>query len=62
MKRKIFLEIESCGECPFCKEKRIYTADSWEHYYEFRCNITHNVIAEFENEPPVPDNCPILIK
>lgn len=43
-KTKIFLEIETCKECPFSVEERHWTSDSWEHAFDYYCKLTPNKV------------------
>ena len=64
---RIFIDIPHCGKCPFVRQERFYTEDSWEHAYDYFCTkqmrdgkplrVAHYI--EWEREmPEVPDSCP----
>lgn len=42
-KTKICMEIETCKECHFCIEERHWTSDSWEHVYDYFCELTPSI-------------------
>ena len=37
MGTKIVLDLESCKQCPFFKEERMYTEDSFEEPFDWFC-------------------------
>lgn len=59
----IILSIENCTSCPFCKQQRCYTEDSWEEAYDYICTKTNKEIAGYmewhDKMPAVPYWCPI---
>lgn len=65
---KIEIEIKTCQECPFFKEERYYTADSFEHAHDWFCKKKKNKkIAGYvswneEKDIPIPDWCPVKVK
>lgn len=64
---KITFEIRDCQDCPFCKEERMYTEDSWEHAFDYFCKKMNNkqiaTYVEWRREmPDVPDWCPCKVK
>lgn len=67
-KIKIQIEINSCKECPFFKEERMYTADSFEMAFNWFCKRDNNKkIAGYvewheEKKIKVPEWCPITVK
>lgn len=66
MPTSIHLSIENCLECPYCKSKRHWTADSWEHAEDYFCNLKNEkpiaTYIEWPSEmPEVPDWCPIRL-
>lgn len=70
---KITLDITSCKECPFFKEERIYTADSFERPFNWFCTKEEDVLGDptkiagyvewhEEQEIAIPNWCPIKTK
>lgn len=65
---KIELEIKNCKQCPFFKEERHYTSDSFEIVFDWFCKKKNNKkIAGYveysdENKMTIPEWCPILVK
>jgi hypothetical protein len=65
---KIIVDIKNCKQCPFFKEERHYTADSFEHAYNWFCKKENNKpIATYvewheDNKIEIPEWCPIQIK
>lgn len=61
----IKLEITSCKECPFLKQERHYTEDSWETAFNWFCKKVDNkkiqgyVEWHEEKDITVPEWCPI---
>lgn len=49
----VVLPINNCGECPHKAEKRYYTADSWEHVYQWFCTKTDRPKPEHSSHPNV---------
>lgn len=67
MPTTIHLSIKNCTECPYHKSKRHWTSDSWEHAYDYFCQINFNkpiaTYIEWPSEmPDVPDWCPLRVK
>lgn len=68
MSTTIKLKIKTCMECPFFKQERYYTSDSFENAYNWFCKKKHNKeIAGYvewheEEKVPIPDWCPIKTK
>ena len=68
----IQVEIKDCQDCPFCKEKRHWTPDPWEHAYNYYCSNVAKVNGDYKKiagyiewrheMPEVPDWCPIRVK
>jgi len=63
----IQMEIKDCQDCPHSIEERMYTADSWEHAYNYFCGKKKKKkiagYVEWRREmPPVPNWCPLLPK
>lgn len=62
----IKLEIDSCLDCPYLRESKIYTGDSFEDIQEWECAKAHgksiSKSVEWNCRPTVPDWCPILVK
>lgn len=62
---QIKLEIKTCKECPFFKEERLYTADSFELAHDWFCKKMNNKeIAGYvswyeEKKVRIPEWCPI---
>jgi hypothetical protein len=66
---KITLEIKTCADCPFCKQSRIYTGDSFELVYDWFCEKANQEgknkkIADCvgwyeEKDVEIPNWCPI---
>jgi hypothetical protein len=60
----IQLEIKTCKECPHFEEKRMYTADSFEHAMDWFCEkengkkIQGYVEWHEEKDVKIPDWCP----
>lgn len=65
-KKVATLELKHCSECPFLKQERYYTSDSWEHAYNWHCEKKNNKkIAGYvewndEKDIKIPDWCPLL--
>ena len=64
---KIELEIKSCQECPFFKDERMYTADSFENAFNWFCNKNKELrkiagYVELNDNPEIPEWCPCKIK
>lgn len=62
----IQFKIESCKECPFFEERRLYTSDSFENVFDWFCTKYEvKKIAgyvEWRDKPRIPDWCPIKVK
>lgn len=64
----IQLKISTCKDCPFFKEERYYTADSFEHAHNWFCKkkkdkkIAGYVEWHEESKIAVPNWCPIKVK
>jgi hypothetical protein len=60
----IQLEIKTCKECPHFEERRMYTADSFEHANDLFCEkengkkIQGYVEWHEEKDVKIPDWCP----
>lgn len=69
-KTTVTLKIKSCTECPFLKEERAYTADSFEMVFDLFCTKKKNKkIAGYvgwtkseQSSVKIPDWCPLLKK
>lgn len=67
-KTTALIEIENCQSCPFLKTERHYTADSFEHAFDWFCGKKSNKeIASYinwneEKHVEIPKWCPILKK
>lgn len=64
---KIIVEIKNCQDCPFVKETRHWTPDSWDHAFDYYCKKVETIngpktiaeYIEFPSEmPDVPSWCP----
>lgn len=61
----IKIEIKDCSGCPFMESKRVYTADSFEIPFEWKCTKANKVIAGFvehNDKIKIPDWCPCKIE
>ena len=62
---KIQIDIKDCSECPFWKEERVYTADSFEMVFTWMCKKAHNKIiskyVETFDKVAIPEWCPAKI-
>lgn len=63
---KIVLNIETCKGCPFFKEERFYTEDSFDLAYDWFCQKKSKKIAGYvswneDNSVKVPSWCPLLL-
>lgn len=66
---KIQLEIESCRDCPFFEQRRMYTSDSWEMAFDWFCKkLDGKKIAGYiekaseAKKVKIPEWCPIKIQ
>jgi len=62
---KIAIKIDKCSECPNFQSKRVYTADSFEMVFEWKCTPVNRVISQYVetfDKVPIPDWCPIKIE
>jgi len=63
---KIQIEIKKCSECPFFKEERVYTADSFEMPFDWFCKKARGKkiagYVEWHDKVKIPDWCPCAIK
>jgi len=59
---EIKIDIKNCSECPHFESERVYTADSFEMPFEWKCVKADNrVIAgyvEWHDKVKIPDWCP----
>ena len=65
VKKKICIELNNCMSCPYVKEQRHYTSDSFEMAFDYFCGQTEDkkIAGYIEREremPSVPDWCPLL--
>lgn len=62
---EIKIEIKKCSECPFFKEERVYTADSFEIPFDWFCKKAHGRkiagYVEWHDKIAIPDWCPCRI-
>jgi len=62
---KIYVDIDSCVDCPNFVSERMYTSDSFEVAFNWFCsaNGRKKKIAGYveREETPIPDWCPKLI-
>lgn len=64
---EIVLEIKTCKGCPYLKEERHYTADSFEIAIDWFCGKENNKkIAGYvewleEDDIKIPDWCPLIL-
>jgi hypothetical protein len=62
---KIQIDIKDCSECPFFKEERMYTADSFEMPFNWFCNKAHGRkiagYVEGHDKVAIPEWCPCKI-
>jgi predicted Zn-ribbon and HTH transcriptional regulator len=62
MATEIKIEIKDCSECPFFKEERVYTEDSFEMPFDWYCNKAHGKkiagYVEWHDKIAIPDWCP----
>ena len=64
------LEINHCEQCQFLDKKRHYTADSFEHEYDWHCTKKKDkkiasYVGIFDSETSkvrIPDWCPLIKK
>lgn len=62
----IKIEIKNCMQCPFFKQERLYTADSFEQANDWLCLHPNHKIKKIsgyvewheEKKVPIPDWCP----
>lgn len=63
---KIELKIKTCRECPFFREERMYTADSWEMAFDWFCDKKDGKkirgYVETFDKVKIPKWCPIKTK
>ena len=67
MSTTIHLSIDTCIECPYCKNQRHWTEDSWEHAYDYFCSLENDkLIAKYiewaHEMPAVPFWCPLKVR
>lgn len=59
----VHLEITNCQDCPFMRPERLYTGDSFELCFDWKCSKKHfAIIASMEwndKPPPIPAWCPL---
>lgn len=61
----IKIEIENCSGCPFMVSKRVYTADSFEVPFEWKCKKANKVISGFvehNDKIKIPEWCPCKLE
>lgn len=63
----IQIEINSCKDCPFFDESRVYTADSFDMAFEWKCKKSNKVIRSYVDwndtgKVDIPDWCPCKMK
>lgn len=64
--KKVFLEIKNCQNCPFFKEERHHTADSFETEFDWFCTkkrdrkIAGSVSWNEGKDVEIPKWCPLL--
>ncbi len=62
------LPITHCSQCPFLEMKRHYTADSFEHEYNWYCKKKNDKVIENyvswneEKDVKIPKWCPLAQK
>jgi hypothetical protein len=65
MATEIKISIKNCSECPFFKEERMYTADSFEMAFDWFCKKAHGKkiagYVETFDKVAIPDWCPCKI-
>jgi hypothetical protein len=58
--------VVSCEKCPNMKADRFYTADSFEHCYEWKCTAKDDkqiAIQDWNDKvPKIPVWCPLRVK
>ncbi len=66
MPKYVNLKITDCRQCPFSKEKRIYTGDSFENVMDVFCTKTDRSnnkcggYETFDKHQILPDWCPLI--
>ena len=59
----VFLKISSCNKCPSCQMERIYTGDSFESVFEWKCELAeYQRIALYDlgdSLPAISKWCPL---
>ena len=63
---KIFIEIQDCTDCPFCKERPVPTPDSWDTISDYFCTAAnYRMIEEYVDwyeHVTIPEWCPQRVK
>lgn len=64
---EIIINIKNCQECPFFKEERMYTADSFEMAFDWFCKKKNNkkiagYVESGGDKIKIPDWCPVAVK
>ena len=62
---EIKINIKNCSECPYFKEERMYTADSFEMPFDWFCKKANGKkiagYVEWHDKVAIPDWCPCKI-
>jgi hypothetical protein len=61
---RIAIKIKDCSECPNFQSERVYTADSFETVYTWKCTPHNRIIKRYVetfDKVPIPEWCPIKI-
>ena len=55
------MRIKECQECPFSAEKRVYTGDSFENVFKYKCKAVNKEIGTAETFDKLipPKWCPL---
>jgi hypothetical protein len=63
---EIKINIKDCSHCPHFESERVYTADSFEMPFEWKCIKADNRVissfVEWHDKVKIPDWCPCRIK
>jgi len=62
---KIAIKIKDCSECPNFQSKRVYTADSFENVFTWKCTPEKRIIRKYVetfDKVPIPEWCPLKIE
>lgn len=62
---KILIDIKSCRDCPFCKEEKVYTSDSFDNVSKLTCKKKNNKVisgyADWNYKIKIPEWCPCVL-